>query len=466
MKSYFFKLAISSILLIIGIGMPVMALAATEQADMDRYLESEFKKTHIPGMSVEIVSQDQVAFAKGYGDCIGADQPFIIGSLSKSITAVAIMQLVESDRVELDSPVARYLEDISPKSKTTVKQLLTHTSGIRTYDKVTEFRSNDKVTEYEYANTNYTLLGRIIERVTGMTYSDYVQANIFEPLAMEKSGSSLKFDKGHGLIAGHQSFFGSMREVEEAYPADNSERWLTLPAGYLISSSEDMGKYMQLFLLGANVGILSPESLEEMQKSSVAVTENYGYGYGLGIDSRSGSKRIVHGGNVENYTTYMIMDPEKKVGIITMFNGADFLGGGNELVIELTENALDYYLGDSPKKIDATSYKTQHRWMNLIFVAILVVAILPVVFLRKWIQRNKNGITVLRSMVLGCGHIILPTALLFWVPHIIQAPLGIIRSWGTDVYLVLVLSSSFLYVTGLVKLAYLIRPTREKRGYR
>ena len=131
-KKMLFALAVSvGFLLLIN---PLTAQGVEARQDLTNglgdYIESEFDKTHIPGMSVEIVDATQVLFAETYGNCETLEQPFIIGSISKSFTALAIMQLVEQGQIELTAPISNYLRDIDPDTKTTVKQLLNQTSGI------------------------------------------------------------------------------------------------------------------------------------------------------------------------------------------------------------------------------------------------------------------------------------------------------------------------------------------------
>lgn len=171
--------------------------------DLDMYIRSEFEKTHIPNMSVEIVDANSVIFTGDYGERASADAPFILGSISKSFTALAIMQLAEQGKLDVDDAAVSYLPDVmDSSSKTTIRQLLNHTSGIRTNMTLEDFSSSDMPVGYEYANVNYNLLGLIIEKVSGMSYGEYVKSSIFEPLGMRNSCVSLEDAKTRGIITG------------------------------------------------------------------------------------------------------------------------------------------------------------------------------------------------------------------------------------------------------------------------
>ena len=176
---------------------------------IDRYIKSEMKSSGIPGLSISIVKKDKSIFAKGYGNVdssgspITTKTPFIIGSTSNSFTAVAIMQLVEAGKIDLDAPVQKYIPwfkvaDENSSSKITVRNLLNHTSGISRYaapmvvsrsdlndlesyvHKLSEVKLNKPVgTTWQYANENYQILGLIVQEVSGITYEDYIKKNIF-----------------------------------------------------------------------------------------------------------------------------------------------------------------------------------------------------------------------------------------------------------------------------------------------
>ena len=201
--------------------------------------------------------------------------PFFIGSLTKSITALAVMQLVEAGKVELDAPVQRYLPwfrvaDPQASAQMTVRHLLNQTSGLpmlRGMAALADFDSRPDATErqvralstlkltrpvgskWEYSNLNYNILGLIVEAASGELYADYVQNHIFNPLEMSHSYTSKAVAKQNGLAVGHRYWFGL------PFPAPNLPIPPgSLPSGQLISSAEDMAHYLIAHLNGGRYG--------------------------------------------------------------------------------------------------------------------------------------------------------------------------------------------------------------------
>lgn len=246
---------------------PIVAYAGTgadepvDYQEISRQIEEDVERYHIPGMSIIIVDADDVLFSETYGNCDSIDTPFIIGSMSKSFTALAVMQLVEEGRVDPDQKissyinVSSYLKNPQDGDKITVRQLLNQTSGLGEYQRFGNAEITDSYGKYQYANVNYSLLGKIIESVTGENYDEYVEKNIFAPLQMNHSAATLEEAKEDGLIAGYRNYFGFPMAGEPDYPNDSS--WSLVPAGYISSSASDMGKYLQMYLKGGDCPINS-----------------------------------------------------------------------------------------------------------------------------------------------------------------------------------------------------------------
>ncbi|MBK8294329.1 MAG: beta-lactamase family protein [Solirubrobacterales bacterium] len=176
---------------------------------IDSYVDNELQSNGVPGASLAIVDRDRTVHVRAFGETGRGDQPveartpFITCSVSKSFTALAVMQLVEGGKVDLDAPVGRYLGgfELAPASRSdqvTVRTLLNQTSGLATTAGGAEMRYLDQKsirdtamtlngeelqgppgTEFRYSNANYVLLGAVIEEVSGESYQDYVRRNIF-----------------------------------------------------------------------------------------------------------------------------------------------------------------------------------------------------------------------------------------------------------------------------------------------
>lgn len=421
--------------------------------ELNEYIQSEFAKTHIPNMSVEIVDTDSVLFTGNYGDSASADTPFILGSISKSFTAVAIMQLVDQGKIDIDNAAASYLPDIMDAScKTTVRQLLNHTSGIRTNMTLESFSSSDTTAGYEYANVNYNLLGLIVESVSGISYGEYIETNIYEPLGMNHSYVSLEEAKENNIASGHRNYFGIMVDEEFDYPKTMTSGWMTLSAAYLISTANDMGKYLQ-FWLGGNENVLTENSRNAVFQETTPVIDGYEYGFGWGINRMHDITMYVHGGNVENYTTYMILLPDIEKAVIVLTDACDYFSA-NDMVITLAEN-IGCKLSDvKTTDIDDSAYMKTHILLDVAMLVIIAAAVIPLVFIKKWyIGIKKTFKTVFLLLLL---HGALPTLFMF-VPTILGSPMWVAVRFAPDLSYTLIISSTLLYLTGILKTVCIIR---------
>src|SRR5262245_3202562 len=214
-------------------------VAPADFAAIDHYVEQEMQATHLPGLALGIVQGNQVVHLKGFGvadpsgRAVTPETLFIIGSLSKSFTALAIMQLVEAGQVDLDAPVQRYLPffrlaDAEASARITVRQLLNQTSGLSTVSGLPYLARQDtsdsaleqdvralqtvELTHppgqtFQYSNLKYTILGLIIQTVAGESYEQYVQQRILAPLGMRNSYMSPQEAQRHGLATGYEFWF-------------------------------------------------------------------------------------------------------------------------------------------------------------------------------------------------------------------------------------------------------------------
>jgi CubicO group peptidase (beta-lactamase class C family) len=225
---------------------------------IDRYIEQGLKRLNVPGAAVAIVEGDQIVHQRGFGQARpggtppSPQTPFILGSITKSFTALAVMQLVEAGKVDLDAPVQRYLPwfrvaDPQASAQMTVRQLLNQTSSLSSASGWAPLADFDKSpgagerqaralatleltrpvgSAFEYSNMNYNLLGLIVEATSGESYAAYVQNHIFGPLDMRHSYTTRSEAAQNGLAMGHRYWF--------AYPLAAHD--LPLPSGRVSSS--------------------------------------------------------------------------------------------------------------------------------------------------------------------------------------------------------------------------------------
>jgi CubicO group peptidase (beta-lactamase class C family) len=341
------------------------------------------RRLHIPGAALAIVEGERVVHRRGFGQArpggeLPAPQtPFFIGSLTKSITALAVMQLVEAGKVELDAPVQRYLPwfrvaDPQASAQMTVRHLLNQTSGLpflaseialdnpdvspgateRLVRSLSTLKLNGPVGgKVEYSNHNYNILGVLVEAVSGESYADYVQRHIFEPLGMRHSYSSKAEARKHGLAVGYRHWFSLPVPAPDLRVPVGS-----LPSGQLISCAEDMGRYLIAHLNGGRYGeaqVLSSAGIDTLHRGE---KEHVMFGissgkYAMGwYDIDLGEvKTYSHGGNVPDFSAFMAIIPEQKRGLVLLFNADPY--GLPPITEEIGMGATALLAGHQPAPI-------------------------------------------------------------------------------------------------------------------
>ncbi|MDP4193318.1 MAG: serine hydrolase domain-containing protein, partial [Bacteroidota bacterium] len=203
---------------------------------IDEFVRSEMKAGDIPGLAISIVLGDKVLYLKGYGRAraegtpVTPQTPFILGSISKGLTGLAVMRLVDRGEIDLDVPIKNYLPYFKPEDTTifetvTVRQLLSHTSGISNYSGSKLRKPEEPLEEFlkeqvnlklqhpagenfEYSSLNYDILGAVIETVSGKSYKDFIKEEVFIPLEMDQSYANIKEGVEGGLADGYRNLFG------------------------------------------------------------------------------------------------------------------------------------------------------------------------------------------------------------------------------------------------------------------
>ncbi len=329
-----------------GISTQVARPAATAY---DALLEPCFKADEA-GASVLVMKEGKVVYARGFGlaslELKVPNAPALvyrIGSVTKQFTAAAIMTLVEEGKVALDAPVSRYLEGLPEAWRpATVQQLLTHTSGIPSYTDIPEYGAHMREdlpglkllqtlvwtkpmdfapgTKWHYNNSGYFLLGLIVEKVSGKSYADYLQAKFFAPLGLAHT----RFGTETELIPGMASGYSNGRP--SAYLS------MTQPyaAGSLVSTSEDLARWTTALHAGK---VVKPESLKLMTTPvKTADGKEHPYGFGLMFRESQGHRLVGHGGGINGFICHLEGDPAMQTVAVILCNtdgpkvGPDYLG--------------------------------------------------------------------------------------------------------------------------------------------
>ncbi len=310
---------------------------------IEEFIDKEMPASGVPGLAYAVVDDDAeitAAGARGVARMgeerkVTTDTPFLTGSISKSFTALAVMQLVEEGKVDLDADVAQYLDTFSgrPAGAITIRQLLSHTSGFSTtqgnepfsgvtggqdelagrVDQIAKTApANQPGQGWEYSNVNYQVLGRLIEVVSGQDYQAYVAGNILEPVGM---GSSFVSDgKVHESMAtGHTSWFTTKRAL-----ANSATDRGTAPQGGIVASATDLARYMQMMMNGED-DVLSAEGKALMMRPASAASPSYGFGWYVEPDGG-----VWHTGASPGFESLAWMLPAQKKGAVVLVNA----GGG------------------------------------------------------------------------------------------------------------------------------------------
>jgi CubicO group peptidase (beta-lactamase class C family) len=367
---YRYFLTVASIVIMMGLVFAptgwqfVAAESNKELQEIDSYVLRQMKELDIPGVAIGIVRGDQVVYTQGYGvaDDAGramtSDTPFLIASLSKPITALGIMQLVEKGKIDLDAPVQTYLpwfrvadEDVS--SKITVRHLLHQTSGFderESYVRNLSTDSSDDALEtsiralntaelnftpgeaFEYTNTNYDILGLLIQTVSGQSYEQYIEKKIFDPLGMDQSYTSLEDARTGNMTRGYYPFFGITTAYDHLMPYSR----IVKPSAGLFSSAEDLTHFLSAHLnQGQYQGnsILSEAGITTLHIPDIQFSENAGYAMGWTVFSfpdmapatpnNSVPTGISHAGEWVGYTSLLVFIPELETGIVLLINKSD-----------------------------------------------------------------------------------------------------------------------------------------------
>lgn len=422
---------------------------------IDAYLSDIIPKTHFPSFSITIVDNDATLLSKTYGSGGSPDTPYVLGSVSKSFTALCIMQLVEQGKVSLDASLSDYLPNATYGDRITILQLLNHTSGLGEHQNLTNFGIESEQGVHSYSNVNYSLLGEVIESVSGISYEEYVTENILKPLGMNNTFADP--DKASGLIQGYENWFGFNIKTDTQY-RDADDTWITVPAGYISSSTEDLGRYLQMYL-NSGENIISPESINEMFYNCVEVEDDIPYSYGMGwtlINEPLKRPALRHSGLVENGMSCIYILPEDNIGVAMTINTNDYFVGA-DFADRVGWGVILMLMGDEPNQIGSKEYVMRHLMYDGIYLAVLVVALLPFIMIGRYRKRLQKGKSLRTAIWLIALHVVLPTFILMLTGIFFKTPLWVVRAFVPDLFAVIIASACLLFTGGVIKAILFIR---------
>ncbi len=323
---------------------------STSFSEIDEFVQQQMKDGDIPGVAVAVVQGNEVLYLKGYGvtslktpSPVTPETVFELASISKSFTALGVLLLNDKGLIDLDTPVQQYLPEFKlpdpQASLITVRQLLDQSSGLpgSFAEPLLYYQGSDAMekmltaidhvhldrepgSSFEYANMNYTILGALIEKVTGMSFEDYMQQNVFTPLDLGHTTLYPDVAASLGQADGHQPMFGHI--VTRSMPYYRSMS----PAGWVMSSARDMAQWLlvQLNSGHADKGQVFPANdIKEMQTPAIQFNQNeeeMSYGMGLFLRNEQGVPIIWHGGDTPSFLTDMLIIPGHDFGVVVLTN--------------------------------------------------------------------------------------------------------------------------------------------------
>jgi CubicO group peptidase (beta-lactamase class C family) len=327
---------------------------------IEAIVASEKARLAIPGLSLAIAVDNKIRYAKGFGladveNSLPAKETTVYrtASIAKSMTATALMQLVEQGKIDLDAPIQKYCPAFPEKAQIiTARLLLAHQSGIRHYKNRQEAASTEHYSsivdslkifkdepllfepgaKYSYTTYGYSVLGCAIEGASGLKYEAYMAKNIFQPAGMTSTRADdvfaiianrargyIKVDIGSLLMLSE----GARKQVKvgDVINAPLHDTSAKVPGGGLVSTAVDLVR----FAIAVNTKrLVKPTTLEQMwteQKARDGKETRYGFGWG--INQANGQRMIIHNGGQAGTRTDLRLFPEKGIVIAVMTNLSD-----------------------------------------------------------------------------------------------------------------------------------------------
>jgi CubicO group peptidase (beta-lactamase class C family) len=346
-------------------------------AQVDK-LFSSWDKPDSPGASLAVIKDGEVIYKNGYGSAnleygipITPSTVFHVASVSKQFTAFAAAMLAEQGKLKLDDDIRRYLPEVPDFGKTiTIRHLIHHISGMRDQWEllaVAGWRLDDVITrehilkmvrnqrelnfepgeQYLYCNTGFTLLAEIVARVSGKSFREWTEENIFKPLGMSDS----QFYDDHERIVKNRAY--SYVPVKENGFKKRRLNYANVGATSLFTTAEDLAKWVKNFEDGRVGG---REVIEQMQEQGVLNNgKTISYAFGLVIGEHKGLRTVSHSGGDAGYRSHIVLFPEQRFAVVVFSN----LGSFN--TSQIARQVADIYLSDVIKEEQPPARQVERR---------------------------------------------------------------------------------------------------------
>jgi CubicO group peptidase (beta-lactamase class C family) len=435
--------------------------ANTEFDAIDDYVRHRLDDLRMPGAALGIVKDGKVVHLQTFGDAdedgnaVTVKTPFKIGSLSKSFTALAVMQLVEEGKIQLDAPVQQYLPefrvaDLEASKRITVRHLLNQVSGIPTSAGMDYMYRTDKAddalerevakasdvkltydpgTNWQYSNRNYTTLGLLIKVASGLSYEAYIEEHVLGPLAMKQSFTHLDEAKSHGLATGHQYWFG--RPVPGGGLREN--RAIT-PTGLITASIEDMCSWLVVNLnhgVYNGTRVLSASGIDQLHAGVAPMTDKARYAMGWWETDIEGAPIVTHNGDTGESHATMVISPSTGWGVVLLMNGSNGQARLDIPAYGVMAQLLGVPTPDMPSSL--TEITTQISLALLVILAVQIVAAgRSILLLQGWMTSPSRrprtpARKIIRLGVPGLLNLLWAYVCLAVLPNVLMIPFEALR---------------------------------------
>lgn len=316
------------------------ASTATDKR-VDAFVASEMHRQKIPGLSMGVYRDGKIIKAKGYGlENVELNAPataktiYQSGSMGKQFTATVVMMLVEQGKLSLDDKIKKYFTDAPATwDDITVRNLLTHTSGVKNYttkamDYRKDYTEDDLVkmaeslpldfkpgTDWSYSNTGYVLLGILIHKVSGEFYGDFLQEHIFKPLGMSTTRIISESEIIPNRAAGYDLVKGEWKNQDWVSPSLNTTADGSLYFTVLDLAKWDAALYTEKLLKRADL-----DQMWTIAKLNDGKPNKGNYGFGWEINKMNGHRLIEHGGAWQGFTTMICRYVDDKLTVVVLTN--------------------------------------------------------------------------------------------------------------------------------------------------
>jgi CubicO group peptidase (beta-lactamase class C family) len=343
---------------------PIVAVTAEsvkpQIEKIDSMIAADVARNPIGSVTVGIVSGKQLIWTKSYGDAdmekkipSDADTVYRIGSITKMFTALMLEQLVETGKVHLSDPVEKYFPEIKQVKGAfpdappiTLIQLATHTSGLGREPDDVEIATSGPVAEWEktliaalphlkydfepgtqfsYSNMGYAILGAALSRAAGEPYLEYVPKHIFAPLGMTHSALEWNAQMATHLAKGYEVMEPGKVDSDTPERENKNGRGYKVPNGAMYTTVSDLARFASFEMGQGPDAALKKASLDRFQRQIIVPADiglTSGYGVGFQVERRDGYVAFGHGGAVAGYTSGLLMNRTKGIGVIVFSNGA------------------------------------------------------------------------------------------------------------------------------------------------